>query len=258
MSRHAFLLMGLTWAGTTQASDIISDVGGAITTSIHWQERWFGASFGADCVRKRAHHGASLTVFFPTGETALTEETRGRALAAYVDGSNVLYSGRLWPEKAAVEPSGGNRDTCGPGEIAPQVDFSQRSGTLKRGPFVLHTESDVKKVTSSESRKVAAMVMRSLNAYYAAKNSPLPDRVRLGEYGASDPFLIVMNDEGDEIYLLDFPPLESIDGKSVVSVYSGDVFIGPDMNTQERHLTKGHAVSELRKKSEIITRAGLE
>jgi hypothetical protein len=96
------------------------------------------------------------------------------------------------------------------------------------------------------------MVTRSLNAFFTEKRAATPKVVHLAEYHPSDPFLIVASDGGAELYLLDFPPLEKIDEHTVVPVYSGEVFLGPDIARKERELSRNHAVAAINKRSEAI------
>jgi len=230
--------------GAAEAADIVSDVSKAIASTIRWQQHWFGASFGADCIAKRAEHGADLIVFLPRDERA--------TLAAYVEGSNVLYAGRSWPGKISVEPSAGSPGACRPGEIAEQVKFDRKPGTVTRGPFALTAAIDTEQVAAPDSKKIAAMVMRSLAAYYATRNRQMPKNVRLAEYRPSDPLLIVTSKDGDELNLLDFPPLAAIDEQTIVAVYSGDIFLGPDVTPQALERVRQHALSEVSRRSIAI------
>lgn len=233
------------------ASDVIADISSAISSTIRWQEQWFGKSFGAACIRARAERRADLIVFFPNPQYE-PQIVGSRSFAAYVEGSNVLYSGKLWPDKAVAEPSAGNPGSCGPGEIAAQVDFTSRPGNVARGPFALDLRINTGQVALADSTRVAAMVMRSLKTYYSAKHMSIPQGMRLADYSISDPFLLATGGKGSQLQLLDFPPLGSIDDNTVVAVYSGDIFLGPDVTIAERRRAVGHAFAELSKRSQLL------
>jgi len=252
MFGRIWLFLGLLASGVALASDPVTDVGAAIATSIRWQHQWFGQSFGAACVKDRASRRVELTVFVPDGQTTPPGSGGGTRFAAYVEGSNVLYSGTLWPEKAIAEPSAGNPNACAPGEIAEQVRFSHLPGAVSKGLFVFSPTSAKAQIEPAQAARITAMVQRSLAYHYSKEKRALPSAFRLGQYQLSDPFLLASDSTGEHVFLLDFPPLSSIDDTTVVAVYSGDIFLGPDVTPEQRHRSKTRALSELHKRSTLI------
>jgi len=252
MFSREWLLIGLLSSGAVLASDPTADVGAAISTSIRWQQEWFGHSFGADCVKIRAQKGAELTVFVPDGELRTTTSHGVTRFAAYVDGSNVLYSGKLWPGKAIAEPSAGNPNSCAPGEIAEQVQFNSQPGAISKGPFVFSPNGAEATIEPEQATLVLATVKRSMSNYYSRSNKAPPRGFYLGRYRSTDPFLIVMDSTRNQIFLLDFPALSSFDDTTVVDVYSGDIFLGPDITPEQRNRYTTHITSQLRSNSIFI------
>jgi hypothetical protein len=231
-----------------EANDVVASVNEAILQSIEWQQHWYGEAFGADCVKRRAQEGATLTVqLFPPDD-----------FAAYVKGTNVLYSGKLWPGKVVAQPSAGDITTCGPGEIAPQVKFEAAQGKIIRGPFAWRKlKTDNETVSPEKTRLVEAVVIRSVAAYFASEGDPAPSSVRLARYTPNDPFLIVMDEQHNELYTLDFPPIETLDDHTIVDVADWGIFLGSDDQAERVNRARRHLVDEVRRNSRVLeTHAG--
>ena len=242
------LIASVCCFGRAEATDVVASVNQAILRSIEWQQRWYGEAFGADCVKRRAQEGATLTVqLFPPND-----------FAAYVKGTNVLYSGHRWPGKVVAQPSAGDITTCGPGEIAPQVKFEAAQGKILRGPFAWQRLPAENEPPSREkARQVEAMVIRSMAAYFASEGEPAPSSVRLARYAANDPFLIVMDEQHNELYTLDFPPIESLDDHTIVDVADWGIFLGSDDQTERVSRARRHLIEEVRRNSRVLeTHAG--
>lgn len=252
MRTGTIFLMCLLSVPEAHASDIVADVSGAINSAIRWQEAWYGSSFGADCVRQRAIEGAGLTVFFPDAPVPSSAGHGNSKFAAYVSGTNVLYSGTFWDGKAVVAPSAGNPHACSPGEIAPQVSFDPARGGLVKGKFVLEDPRPRLQASTLDMARVASMVLRSLKAYAVEKGVDAPKTVLLGKYSPEDPYLLVLINNRSELHLLDFPAVSEIGTSTIVHVYSGDVFLGPDASVDDRNHTREHLLIEMDKHSTML------
>jgi hypothetical protein len=239
------VVLSLSLSAVASADDLLGSVNQAILRSIEWQQRWYGEAFGADCVQRRAREGTSLIVQLPSPATSY---------AAYVERTNVLYSGRIWPGKVTAEPSAGDLHTCGPGEIREQVRFREYQGPISRGPFVWRSADAENRrlVLPESSRLIASLVMRSLDAYFTREGKTLPTHLRLAHYALHDPDLLVLDEEHGEPYLLDFPPLELVDERTLLPVYNGSIFIGFDDQSARAERMRRHLIEQVKANSERL------
>ena len=245
-----FIIALMFWSGAA-AADEVSKVNAAITSSIRWEKHWFGQSFGSSCVRKRFEQGSTLTVYI-TDSRRLRDED-GLPFAAYVEGSNVMYAGRIWRSKAIVAPSMGSAGACAPGEIAPYVKkLPQDAEPVVKGPFQLSSDVSEMTATQEQAAKVEAIVARSFKSYFSQRGVGVSHRLLLGKYSLNDPYLIVLNDEDDHLYTLEFPPLDLISDRSILHVYNGGAFLGPDATPAEQKRSNERALSRIRKESKLI------
>jgi hypothetical protein len=254
VKRASLLLIALLgWATVAQCDEGVASVSRGIANSIHWQKQWFGESFGSECVKYAVRRAGAITVFLPSvGQDLGSQSAPSRQFAAYIEGTNVLYSGRLWPGKASAEPSLGNPDGCRPGEIADHVRFSAERGIVLNAPFIWTPGNDPRPISGAESALVEGMVLRSITADYVAHHRPEPKQLRLADYRRSDPLLLVLDETQQKLYCIDFPPIETITENTVEHVYSGGIFLGPDATSAHAARVRKYVLSRVTRRSKRL------
>jgi len=125
--------------------------------------------------------------------------------------------------------------------------------SVEKERFQFISDPDGINGTPEEERKIEALAARSLKYYFAQKRAVLPLRFRLGAYRVSDPFLIVMSESDAQLYMLDFPPpLDIVTDNTVVNVYNGAIYLGPDVTSAERARSRARALARAREDSKLL------
>lgn len=243
MMKHAALCLLVALSGVCLAderADRIRVVSAGIDAGIRWQKKWFGGSFGSECVMRRLAQGNPIRILLPRTPV----EDGDPDVAVHVAGGNVMYSGPLWPDKASLQPAAGNSDGCREGEIAANVDFGSADGEVISGRERHIAGGPTQGLSAKDRTAVEDYLRRTLR-----RRSDVVGRlyaVQVGHYFREDPLLIVCDAALQRCYFVEFPPIGAIAQIEAGAVTNAEIFLGPDGTRSARAESRNHLIAAMR------------
>jgi hypothetical protein len=252
--RRQLLLFAVLTAGSLAAhANDAAQAWKVVVRSLTWEKRWYGTFYGEKCLAPLSGKRARVFIELKDAERVLGcqcktgEAFQGRAksFVANIEGTNLVFAGLLSPMADAGIVAAGSENTC----AVDEDDVALQIKNLRRRESLLVTVPKIpsdKPAVIAASAELDAFVQRTVSLpVIGSSQSPLTGAIRIGAWKLGDPYIVVGEDNGMRLQLVQIPSSEqAMNGDYCGLRFAVDRYAGRDDESKQQ---RSSAASVLRR-----------